>query len=345
MDFRLALDPSLASRRPVGSAAANMTAVICTRNRPAQLSLALGSLCRQDVPPGEILVIDNAPSSDASRRIVREGYPGVRYILEPVQGLNFARNRALREAGQPFVAFLDDDAVAHPGWIAALAAAFEQRPQAGAVTTQVQELSRSTEAQRLFEANGGFSRGERRIVLPRDGALPLHGHRAPLIAWSISIGNGSGWALRREAAAAVGGFDEALDLGEALPGGGDLDLLWRLVSGGWEIVYEPEAKAYHDHRRELAPIAAQLAGHQRALIAFLCKALVTARGKRRWSILAFLLWRLAKPVVRILRGLAGRDPLPLWVLWRMWGETWDGLAAYPMGRALARRRRAAARVR
>ncbi|MEP7176632.1 MAG: glycosyltransferase, partial [Gemmatimonadales bacterium] len=62
----------------------------------------------------EILVVDNAPPDDATQDLVAR-YPSVRYVREPIQGLDFARNRALASASGEVVAFLDDDAVAEPG--------------------------------------------------------------------------------------------------------------------------------------------------------------------------------------------------------------------------------------
>ncbi len=44
-----------------------------------------------------------------------------RYVCEPGRGIGNARNRALREsAGMDYIAFLDDDEVATPEWLAAL---------------------------------------------------------------------------------------------------------------------------------------------------------------------------------------------------------------------------------
>ena len=127
----------------------------------------------------------------------------------------------------------------------------------------------------------------------------------------------------------LGGFDEALDRGEALPGGGDLDIFWRALQAGHGLVYEPEMLAWHEHRRELADVAGQLAGHQRAVTAFLLKSVMTSTGRQRFSVLTFLAWRLLKPGVRLARRLAGRDPLPAWILWRMARATVGGLWAYP----------------
>ena len=316
----------------------SLAAALCTRNRPRQLARALISLAGQSRPPDEILVIDNAPSSGETRELVEREFPGVRYVEEPVPGLDFARNRALREAGSEVVAFLDDDAVAHRDWCRSLAAAFEDG-RVAAVTGRIEPLALDTEGRRLFEENGGFSRGTREIRLPKDAGRPLHGRAAPAIAWAVSMGCGASLAVRRSAALAAGGFDEALDMGPRLPGGGDHDMLWRLLAAGHEAVYRPEAVAWHEHRAETDAAYDQIVGHQRALVAFLTKHALGRRAGRRLSVLAFLAWRLVKPGVRLARRAAGRDPLPAAVLLRMWWSCWRGLAAYPAARREAQRLR------
>lgn len=318
-----------------------LSAVVCTRGRPDLAARAVASLTEQRV--SEVLVVDNAPDDDDASRLLRESFAGVRYVVEPIPGLDFARNRALSEATGDVVAFLDDDAVAAPGWADALAAVFESDARVGACTARVEALSVETPAQRIFEANGGYGRGLERIRLPRDASRPLHGRRAPLIAWAVSVGSGCSFALRRDLALDVGGFDVALDLGEALPGGGDHDMLWRVLQSGHDVVYEPEAVAYHEHRKEEAAVYAQLAGHQRGLVAFLAKTALTVRGRERASVLAFLIWRLLKPGVRLARRVAHRDPLPAAALWRMWGSALIGPAAYVRARRTASRRAAAVR--
>lgn len=315
-----------------------MTIAICTRDRPALLGRALDSVVGQASRPDEILVVDNAPGDRAALDLVERRFPAVRYILEPVPGLDFARNRALAEAANAVVAFLDDDAVAAPGWAEALRRNFAD-PSVAVCTGRIEPLALETEGQQLFEANGGFSRGTSRVRLPDDASRPLHGHSAPLIAWAISVGCGCSYAVRRDTARSLGGFDEALDLGTALPGGGDHDLLWRALQSGARVVYEPEALAWHEHRREVAAAHDQIVGHQRAVLAFLSKHLVHARGSGRALLFGYLAWRLMKPGVRLVRRGLGRDPLPAGVLLRMWWNCWAGLAAYPRARRLARSRR------
>lgn len=326
------------SAPPAPGVTVGLTVAVCTRARPGQLRRALRSIQAQDFPPAEVLVVDNAPDDDTTRRVVDE-FPGVRYVAEPTPGLDFARNRALREATQDIVAFLDDDAIAEAGWTGAVVATFQESEQVGACTGRVDALELATEAQRLFEANGGFARGGERLRLPRDAARPLHGRRAPLIAWAVSVGSGCSLAVRRELALRLGGFDEALDLGQPLPGGGDHDMLWRILQSGHDVIYEPAARAWHEHRRELEPAVTQIVEHQRALVALLTKTARGARGRARLPILAFLGWRLVKPGVRLVRRAVGRDPVPALVLARMWWGCWRGLVAYRAARRVARARR------
>jgi hypothetical protein len=206
-------------------------------------------------------------------------------------------------------------------------------------TGRVEPLVLETPAQLLFEVNGGFGRGDRRISLPDDAAEPLHGWPVPLIAWAVSVGSGCSYAVRRRVALELGGFDEALDLGAPLAGGGVHDLLWRTLMAGWRVVYQPAALAWHEHRRELTAVHSQIIGHQRAVLAFLTKHLTRASLRSRLPLLVYAGWRLLKPGVRLVRRGLGRDPLPPTVLLRMWWNCWAGLSAYPLARREARSRR------
>src|SRR5688572_22573693 len=93
-----------------------ISVVVCTRDRPEELSRCLDSLAAMDYRPHEVLVVDNAPATDATRRLV-EGRGGVvRYALEPVPGLDHARNRAIACATGDVLAFTDDDVLVDPRW-------------------------------------------------------------------------------------------------------------------------------------------------------------------------------------------------------------------------------------
>jgi GT2 family glycosyltransferase len=120
-----------------------VTVVICTHNRSAQLRQTIRELLDQDCPPGgfEVLVVDNR-STDATPDVVRDfaATGRVRYLTEPKVGLSHARNTGWRSARGRYVAFLDDDAVPCPGWLAAIVEAFAATPCAGIVGGRVEPV-------------------------------------------------------------------------------------------------------------------------------------------------------------------------------------------------------------
>lgn len=323
---------------PGSSHAAAVTVAVCTRDRPEKLERLLQSLVRQTCQPRAVLIVDNAPSTDATEALVRR-FPGFVYVREAVPGLDFARNRALREGDSEIVAYVDDDAVVAEDWVESIAAVFNESPAIGVCTGKVEALTMNTEGARLFEANGGFGRGDQRIHLPPGAGTRPPGLPKPLAAWAFSVGAGVSLAVRRRFALELGSFDEALDMGAVLPGGGDTDMLWRMLEARHHVVYEPRVRAWHEHRADRDGVAQQLLGHGRANIATLTKCVVVAPWRRKPPAAAFLVWRLAKPVVRLARRLVGRDPLPASLLARLVVECWRGLFAYPRALQLAESRR------
>jgi GT2 family glycosyltransferase len=301
----------------------------------------LASLGTQADRPEQVIVIDNAPASNASEDMIAERYAELAsYVREPVAGLDFARNRALQESDCDIVAFIDDDAVAAPTWVQAIRRLFSESDDVAVCTGKVDALFLETEGQRLFEANGGFGKGNKRIVVSPSARRASDAGWRPLIAWSISLGSGCNFAIRKDVALQLGGFDEALDMGAALPGGGDLDMLWRVLEAGHDVIYEPDAQAWHEHRREVSETIRQIIGHNMSLITMLTKAVSSAKGMQRGSVFAFLVWRLMKPGIRLLRRAIGRDPLPARALLSLWAHCWRGLFSYPAARTLAVSRKA-----
>ncbi|HWK49749.1 MAG TPA: glycosyltransferase family 2 protein, partial [Steroidobacter sp.] len=102
-----------------------------TYKRPELLAHTLDSLARQQLPAGHrmsIIVIDNdaAQSAQASVSRFQSVFGDVRYVCETEANIAKARNRALSEADARYAAFIDDDEVAGPQWLAALLNAREQ---------------------------------------------------------------------------------------------------------------------------------------------------------------------------------------------------------------------------
>ena len=294
----------LAPPSPVRTA---ISVVVCTRDRPALLRRCLQSLLALDDHEHEIVVVDNAPSSDATARLVAS-FP-VRYVREPRPGLDWARNRGLEAARHPIVAYTDDDAVVDSGWVRALARAFAD-PDVAAVTGLVAPLELESEAQNWFELRyGGMGKG----LVPRTfvpGALTpeqlLAVHHA---------GVGANMAFRREVLEALDGFDTALDVGTPAQGGGDLDLFHRLLAAGHLLRYAPDALVWHQHRRTMSELWRQLYQDGRSFGVYLLKCW-RSPGVRRRDVVRFTFGRwLPWLVGRCVLSLLGRGALPQHLLY------------------------------
>lgn len=83
----------------------------------------LWSIAAQSLPPARIIVVDNAVEPEAAERVgeaAKElGLP-VTYVHAPARNISVARNAALEAATSEWIAFLDDDEIACPGWLEAL---------------------------------------------------------------------------------------------------------------------------------------------------------------------------------------------------------------------------------
>jgi GT2 family glycosyltransferase len=100
----------------------------------------LAALARTEHPADrlEVVLVDNA-SVDGSLERLRHEFPDVR-IVRNATNLGFAEgcNRAMRDLrGVDMVALVNNDAVVEPGWLAALVAALDEHPRAGAAAARL----------------------------------------------------------------------------------------------------------------------------------------------------------------------------------------------------------------
>lgn len=286
-----------------------VTVVVCTRDRAQLLERCLRSVMASveasDLPGPELLVVDNAPP-DARTRTLVERLHGVGYVVEPLAGLDFARNTALRSAQGEVIAYLDDDVVADTGWYAGLHEIWGLHPDAGGATGQVLPYELETDAQVLFEQYGGFRRP---FTMARYSGDSLPGN-AVFPYGAGMFGAGCNMSYRRSAVLGLGGFDEALDTGRPLPGGGDLDMFSRVVRAGYPLVYSPAYLVHHQHRREHAELRHQLYTWGTGHMAFVEKTWrVDAQGRPRLARL--VRWQLRRLIIEAARAAVGRGEVPI----------------------------------
>jgi O-antigen biosynthesis protein len=289
-----------------------VTVAVCTRDRAHHLDRCLTAIQRLTYPQLDVLLIDNAPLTDATKVLVENRFPHVRYRVEPRPGLDWARNRAVVEAGGDIIAFTDDDVVVDPGWVDALVRVFAEDPHIMAVTGLVAPCELETESQILFEKYGGFGKGFKRKSYPlrKEGHLSQWSHLA-----AGDIGTGANMAFRRSVFGTIGLFDPALDTGTPTGGGGDLEMFFRVVQEGHALVYEPKAVVRHIHRREYRRLKAQIRSWGTAFMAYLTRSAM-AYPKARPMIVCFALrWLVGRHLIRPFRHLLAGRYIPPALVW------------------------------
>lgn len=267
-------DPTLPLQEPI-------TVVVCTRNRVGQLKRCLQSLLALDYPAYEVIVVDNAPSDDATYQFVKN-LP-VRYVREDRPGLDWARNRGIAEARYGIVAFTDDDVQVDRYWLPTIAAAFTN-PEVMAVSGYVAPAELETLPQFLFEFDyGGMGHGLQRRLIRRD----LISDRQLL--WASSFGIGANMAFRRDLFSKIAAFEPALDVGTPSGGAGDVELFHRIVAQGYTMLYEPNMLVWHTHRRYFSGLKQQIYDNGRSFGCYLFTCF--RQGTVSWlAILYFFLW-------------------------------------------------------
>lgn len=200
--------------------------IVPTLARDSVLAECLQSLERQALRDFEVIVVDNS-----GQRLVRAD-PPVRVIYnERNVGFGAAINQGVRASTAPFIATLNDDTVADPGWLSALLAAAESRRDVGMCASQV----RLAEDGRLDSAG---------MLLCPDGSSKQRGHLDPPSKYprqqEVLLPSGSAALYRREMLDEVGLFDERFFLYCE-----DTDLGLRARWAGWECLYVPDAVVQH----------------------------------------------------------------------------------------------------
>jgi GT2 family glycosyltransferase len=208
-----------------------VTVVIPTLAADSRLRECVESLGRQTRQDFEVIVVDNS-----GKGLVRRNgtAPGAR-VIENDRNAGFGRavNQGWRASASPYVATLNDDAVAHPRWVEALTNSMQQRPDAGMCASQV----------RLFGEHRLDSAG---MLLALDGSSKQRGQgRLPEdfpVAEEVLLPSGSAAMYRRSMLEQTGGFDDAFFLYCE-----DTDLGLRARWAGWKCLYAPEAVVEHHY--------------------------------------------------------------------------------------------------
>lgn len=246
-----------------------VSVIVCTRDRSDLLARCLDSLLEMEYPSFEIIVVDNAPQTQATEMLIRSyhsKFPAMRYAREDRPGLSWARNCGIQYASGEFVAFTDDDVVVDTHWLTEIVRGFGNSEEIAAVTGLTIPAELNTPSQHWFEQfssfNNGFSRVTHNLTIQR---LPH-----PLYPFSAArFGTGVNMAFRRPILVKLGGFNTNLGVGTPTCGGEDVELYLRVIEGGFTLVYEPNALIRHFHRDNFESLRKQVSGYGISFTAYL----------------------------------------------------------------------------
>ncbi|MBD6616123.1 glycosyltransferase family 2 protein [Komarekiella sp. 'clone 1'] len=216
-----------------------ISAIICTHNRDTYLGAAIDSLLTQDFTADfEVVVVDNG-SGDRTREVVeqRASDPRLKYIFEPTIGLSVARNTGARVARGDILAYLDDDAVASPGWLQVLYFAYKDNSQLAIAGGKVTLLwPPGIQQPRWISPGlagnlGAYDLGDNIIYIEQPGLTP----------------RGLNYSIRRSFLEEIGGFDPQLGrVGKNLLSNEELQMTELALQRSWQVAYLPEALVAHN---------------------------------------------------------------------------------------------------
>ena len=254
--------------------APEISVLIATRNRTVSLERAIRSVLASEHPSFEIVVVDNAPDSTDTERLIETTFGSdarVRYVHEPIPGLARAHNTGVRVVSSLYVAITDDDVVVDPFWLTHITNVFATDDRVVCVTGAIRAAELETPAQRWADQHLGFHKGEKRTTYN----LGEHRPANPLFPYVAGLfGSGANMSFRTSFLQEIGGFDPALGAGSKARGGDDLAVFFEAVVRGYSLVYEPAALVHHFHHRTFEQLERQVSGYGVGLGAFLTKVIV-----------------------------------------------------------------------
>jgi GT2 family glycosyltransferase len=201
-----------------GAPAPTLSLILITYNRYGELNRTLSTLKSQDAD-FELVVVDNGSTSKGTIRL--EEFPNAKFLrLDANRGVAGGRNAGIGLATGDILVFLDDDAsFARAGTLSGIRERFRREARLGIVASDSRLLP-SGEAEKA--------------AIPRRDKRDLSGD------YRTSYFCGVSFAVRRSFLKETGGFFESLFLYNE-----ELDLSWRFLDRGYEIVRASDYAVFH----------------------------------------------------------------------------------------------------
>jgi len=212
---------------------ARVSVIVLNWNGKHFLQECLGSLRQQTFKEFDTILVDNG-STDGSVQYIERRFPEVKVIALPKNtGFASGNNVGIQASDTEYVALLNNDTKADPGWLEALTKALEEHPQVGFCASKIllhDPPDVIDSAGDLFYTCGV---GEKRGRAERDDEqfaelVPVFGACAAAALY------------RRQMLEDIGLFDE-----DFFAYAEDVDLSFRAQLAGYQCLFVPDAVVYH----------------------------------------------------------------------------------------------------
>jgi GT2 family glycosyltransferase len=250
-----------------------ISVVVSTCNRSGELPLLFDALARQTLSgrvPWELVIVNNR-STDNTAEVIgnlvyRSPFP-VYTLFEGRRGKSHGLNTGQKVARGDIIAFTDDDGVPADDWLECILAHFDNHADAVCVGGRVE----------LFD--------------PADAPITIRTSRETR---TVDIATfdpafiaviGCNLAIRKHALDQTGTFDVTFGPGAHAGTAEDVDFLYRIVSAGHHIHYNPEILILHRHgRRSAEQVSRVRKSYLTGRGAFYCKYVLSGdRMVSRWA--------------------------------------------------------------
>lgn len=202
----------------------SVTVITPVLNGEAYLEAAIRSVCRQTLPPLEMIFVDDGSTDGTAALLAALETPFPTQVLsQATRGQSAARNLAASVARGGYLAFLDHDDIWHPRHLERLVGLLEADPTLGWAYSNIDEMDRDAQlvqTQVLAVLNPN-------VQHPKTSLHNMLRHDMYVFP--------SAAVVRGTAFQEVGGFDERL------AGYEDDDLFLRLFRAGWLNAFVPES--------------------------------------------------------------------------------------------------------
>lgn len=215
-----------------------VSVIVVTLDNSVLLEKCLKSLKSQSYKNLEVICVDNG-SKENIKSVLDAVYPGCIYIrLEENLGFAGGNNEGFKKASGEYLALINNDAVASPGWIESMAAVLDNDPEVGQAASIIVD---GNDPQALDSIGLGIAFDGMSRQVHKGEPVPELKEPKPVL-----VASGCACMYRAAALKEVGFFDD-----DFFAYCEDTDLGLRLRFAGWKAAAAPGAVVTHFYSRTL----------------------------------------------------------------------------------------------